>query len=146
MYEHENMETISKPNPVDPASTSKFLYEKSKLIPYNDLAKYYLQQTGYDLNGYLKSQAQDIITDAVKKSLGKILKPKVMGLISVIIDGIGVVSAIDTAMTAVKLGAAIHNVWKKGGKNLKVVTKNYEWLSGSGNHSSYYSEIEYYVA
>lgn len=143
----ENMETAEAAEAVNPGispqATSKLISSKAVNVPKADLMSYYLQATGMTLESYFQGKGQDAITDAVLKAVGKAVKPKVFGLIQLIVEVAGICDAINTAMTALELGKAIYDVYKRNGRQLRIVTNNYEWLSGSGNHSSYYSKVVY---
>lgn len=144
MKENQNVENVNMlDNMRSSGANSRLLSTKVKDVPYSELASYYLKETGISLDAYFKSEGQAALTNAALKALGKVVKPKVMGIISLVIDIAGVITAINDAMEAVELGKAVYNVWKAKAKALRVTTYNYEWRSGSGNHYSYYSEVKY---
>ena len=141
MNEMENK--MAEGSGISPRATSKLISSKAVNIPKADLIAYYLNETGMNLESYFQGQGESAINDAVLKAVGKVLKPSVFGLIKLIVNVAGICDAINSAMTALELGRAIYNVFKRNGRQLRIVTNNYEWLSGSGNHSSYYSEVIY---
>ncbi len=148
MNEKENkMETMDATEAGDPGisprSSSKLISSKAVNISKADLAAYYLSQTGMDLKSVLEGKIQGEVTDQLLKAIGKVVKPKVYGLLQLLVGVANICSAINTAMTALDLGRAIYDVYKRNGRQLRVVTRNYQWLSGSGNHVGYYSEIIY---
>ena len=62
---------------------------------------------------------------------------------SAIIAVIGIVEAIKAAVDTAKL-ANVTRQLKDGNYTRVIVTaNNYEWLSGSGNHTGYYSTVSY---
>lgn len=140
----KNMETAEAvDSDISLQATSKLISSKAVNIPKADLAAYFLDATGMTLESYFQGKGEDAITDAVLKAVGKAVKPKVYNLIKLLVDVAGICDAINTAMTVLELGKAIYNVYKRNGRQLRIVTNNYEWLSGSGNHSSYYSKVTY---
>ena len=146
----ENKETINAdlggtPG-ITPQSTSTLISSDTRVIPVSQLDQYYREATGMTLTSYLANQVTGAITNVIKEAIGKKLKPKFLGIYNLIFDVADICSAINQAMTALELGSAICDVYTKNGSGLKVVVKNYEWLSGSGNHVSYYSTIDYYTS
>lgn len=77
---------------------------------------------------------------AVTFAIIPVLAIEMATLLSLGITTSTVVEEIRKAMESEDLGSVLQSL---GGKDLKVTTKFYEWLSGSGNHTGYFSRVTF---
>ena len=131
------------PSTPTPRSTSVLLSTEVEYIPADDLLYYFSEQVGMTFEDYLEGEVINGVTNSVLTFFGSMLKPQVLALIQLGITVAEICNAINAAMTALDLGAAFYDMYQKNGTQLKVTTYNYQWMSGSGNHITYYSEVVY---
>ncbi len=137
------MSENTNPNVPTTRSTSVLLSTEVEYIPADDLLYYFSEQVGMTFEDYLEGEVINGVTNSVLTFFGAMLKPQVLALVQLGIKVAEICNAINTAMTALDLGAAFYDMYQKQGTQLKVTTNNYQWMSGSGNHITYYSEVIY---
>lgn len=123
---------------VEPRSTSRYIGKEERAIPRDKLIEYFIQQTGMTIEDYMIGKVWDQACVAV----GALMEPDVLGYFQVGLEIYALLSSIEDAMTAIDLGTAIVNM-PSGARYFVAISNNYEWLSGSGNHTGYYSEMTY---
>lgn len=135
------MSENTNPNVPTTRSTSVLLSTEVEYIPADDLLYYFSEQVGMTFEDYLEGEVINGVTNSVLTFFGAMLKPQVLALVQLGIKVAEICNAINTAMTALDLGAAFYDMYQKQGTQLKVTTNNYQWMSGSGNHITYYVSV-----
>lgn len=80
--------------------------------------------------------------------VGTLLKPgiaaKITGAIGVGLSIVGLADIIEDGIKASEMAPYLEKLGTND--SMKITTNLYEWLSGSGNHTAYYTEEKYAIA
>lgn len=108
--------------------------------------------TGKELTKYLNEERGKNYEDLTEALVGlgvatagvvlvNPLAVQMAGILGLGIATATVIEVIEDGMDSKKLASVLEDVGDNG--TLQVTTSFYEWLSGSGNHTGYYSETTY---
>ncbi len=120
--------------------STTLLKEETETFTGKELTKYLNEERGSNYKD-LPEALMSLGVTAVGSILISPLAVQIAGILGLGIAVATVIQVIEDGMDSKKLASVLEEVGDHG--TLEVTTSFYEWLSGSGNHTGYYSETTY---